>query len=147
MSNEFLSTKEIVNEIKKRIVFEYFGEDDVKESYLNNVQNAWEDYIDEQNFGDSQEICNFSLIGDIEGVEIVSGEIEVDYPTYEEKTEYDEDSDDFVEIEAENYFIEHTWIKINGEIFEFSKGTLVDYIDWDDMYDVNAEEINKYREF
>ena len=147
MNNEFLSTKEIVNEIKKRIVFEYFGEDDVIESYLNNIQQAWEDYVDEQNFGDSQEICNFSLFGDIEGVEIVSGEIEVDYPTYEEKNEYDEELDDFVEVEAENYFIEHTWVLINGEIFEFSKGTLVDYIDWDDIYDVNAEEINKYREF
>ena len=35
---------------------------------------------------------------------------------------------------------------INGEIFEFSKGTLVDYIDWDDVYDVDPEDIGKYKE-
>lgn len=146
MYNE-LPTKEIVNEIMKRIVYDYFGEDDVKESYLNNIQSAWEDFIDEQKTGDSEEICNFSLIGDLPGVEIVSGEIEVDYPVYEEGNEYDEESDDFIEVEKENYKVIHTWVKINNEIFEFSKGTLVDYIDWDDIYDINAEDISRYNEF
>ena len=141
-----LTTKEIINEIKRRLVCEYFGEDDVRESYLNNIQSAWEDFIDEQKTGDSEEIYNSILFSDIPNVQIISGKIEVDYPTTDEVAEYDEEFDDYVETEVDNYFFEHTWIKINGEIFEFSKGTLVDYIDWDDVYDVDPEDIGKYKE-
>lgn len=146
MYNE-VPTKDVVNEIMKRMVYYYFGEDDVKESYLNNIRSAWEDFIDEQNSGDSEEICNFSLIGDLPGVEIVSGEILVDYPVFEDSSEYDEDTDDFIEVAKDNYMLPHTWIKINGCVFEFSKGALIDNIDWDDVYDVDAEDITRYKEF
>jgi hypothetical protein len=33
----------------------------------------------------------------------------------------------------------HHWITINDKIYDFSKGTLRDYITWDDVYDVNVE--------
>ena len=33
----------------------------------------------------------------------------------------------------------HHWITINGKIYDFSKGTLLNYINWDDVYDVNTD--------
>lgn len=136
------STKNTINEIKRVLVYDYYGEDDVKESYLNNIELAWKDFVDNQVEGDSLYIC--TLIENIDDVEHFYGEIEVDYPTYEDIDEYDDDSDDYVEVEKENYFFDHHWVTINGDIYEFSKGTLKDNIDWDDMYNVETEDENRY---
>lgn len=38
----------------------------------------------------------------------------------------------------------HHWITINGTIFEFSKGTLKENIEWFDLYDVECEDANIY---
>jgi len=138
------STKELINEVKTILVYDYFGENDVKESYLNNIELAWRDFIDNQVIGDSQYIC--TLIDNLEGIQHFYGEIEVDYPSYEESDEYDVDVDDYIETKKENYFFEHHWITINDEIFEFSKGTLKDYIDWDDLYSIDCEDTNKYNQ-
>ena len=39
----------------------------------------------------------------------------------------------------EQTLMTHHWIIINGRIYDFSKGTLRDYINWDDVYDVNVD--------
>lgn len=135
-------TKEIILEIKKILLFDYYGEDDINESYLGDIELAWKDFIDNQEMGDCQYICN--SLKNINGVQLVFGEIEVDYPSYEESEEYDLDEDDYVETEKENYFFTHHWVLINNYIFEFSKGTLKDNIDWVDLYSVDPEITEKY---
>ena len=135
-------TKEIIKEIKLLLINDYYGEHDFKESYLSNIDLAWKDFVDNQVMGDCQYICH--IISNIEGVEHVFGEIEVDYPSYEEVDEYDIDEDDYVESEKENYYFTHHWVTINGIVYEFSKGTLIDYIDWNDLYNVDCEDDNRY---
>lgn len=136
-------TKEIINEVKTTLVYDYYGEDDINESYLGNIELAWKDFIDNQVMGNCQYICN--IISEIDGVNHVFGEIEVDYPSYEEAEEYDNDAEDYVEIEKENYYLSHHWVTINGIIYEFCKGTLNDYIDWSDLYDIDCEDENRYK--
>ena len=41
----------------------------------------------------------------------------------------------------------HHWVEINGEPYDFSKGTLKDYIDWVDMYDPKVDEPERYNGF
>lgn len=139
-------TEDIVFEIKKRLLIEYFGEDDITKLHSDNLIFAWKVFIDEQSLGDSSTICEVSLLDDLLNVEFIIGEIEVDYPTYEEVIEYDNQEDDYIETEKEIYYQPHNWLKINGEIVELSKGSLVDLIDWDDLYSVDPEDINKYKE-
>lgn len=135
-------TKDIINEVKKTLVYDYYGEEDINESYLGNIELAWKDFVDNQVIGNCQYICH--SISNIDGVEHIFGEIEVDYPTYEDVEEYDDEENDYVEIEKENYLLTHHWVTINGSVYEFSKGTLKDYIDWDDLYSVDCEDDGRY---
>jgi len=141
------TTKEIVREIMKRLVYNYFTEEDVIESYFNNIELAWEDFIDDQQLGDCENICDLNLLSDIPNIEVIYGLIEVDYPIYDEILEYDNESGDYFENESKVYYLPHYWIKVNGDTFEFSKGTLADYIDWDDIYGVETENTERYKEF
>ena len=137
------TTKEIIKEVKTTLVYDYYGEDDINESYLGNVELAWKDFVDNQVMGNCQYICQ--IVSEIDGVDHVFGEIEVDYPTYEDVDEYDDDVDDYIEVEKENYLLTHHWVTINGIIYEFSKGTLKEYIDWDDLYDVDCDDESRYK--
>ena len=102
--------------------------------------NTWEEFIDNQDMGDCQLIVSIIVrqFGN-RGVKEVFGEIEVDEPSIHYDEEYDEDVDDYIEVEKENFKFTHHWIEINGKIYEFSKGTLKDNITWDNLYDVSVD--------
>lgn len=140
-----MKTEDIIKEIKLRLIFEYFGEEEYHKEY-DDIDSAWKEFVDQQKIGDCQYICNKSIIIDLPNVQIVFGEIETDYPSYEKDTVYDEEEEDYVDKENENFMFTHSWFVINDEIFEFSKGTLKDYIVWDDLYSVDAEDDNCYNE-
>ena len=69
----------------------------------------------------------------IEGVEKHFGHIKLDEPYY--NTEDDEETTVFT----------HWWNTIDGEITEFSKGTLKDFIEWENLY--NTEVFNEEEKY
>lgn len=100
-----------------------------------NDCDDWEEFVDNQNMGDCQLIC--SDIDRITSqhnlpVEHHFGEIEIDEPFYNAME--DEYIDKFT----------HHWISINNNIYEFSKGTIKDYINWSDLYSVDPELVDYY---
>lgn len=113
----FTQTENIVDFLKSELI-DFYGHDN------------WKSFVDKQNMGDCQLIVNH--IGDIAehnnlDVEVHFGEIELD--------------EEFHNV-YENEYIDrfaHHWVTINGEIYEFSKGSLKDYIDWKDLYSVDIE--------
>lgn len=100
-----------------------------------NDNESWEDFVD------NQEMCDCQVIvSDIERiakennlpVEHQFGEIGIDEPYY--NTMEDEELDRFT----------HHWVTINDKIYEFSKGTIKDFINWSDLYDVDPELVEYY---
>jgi hypothetical protein len=101
--------------------------------------NNWKEFIDNQKIGDCQSIV-FSIIYNFPICKKYFGEIKVDYPSIYDEEIYDEDIDDYVQIEKENYLFTHHWIEINNIILDFSKGTLKNNIDWNNIYDIIPNE-------
>lgn len=110
----------IIEDIKNSLV-EYHGED------------SWEDFVDNQEIGNCQFIVSY-IISEFPIAEKVFGEIEVDEPYI------DEDGD-------EQNLMTHHWVIINGTSYDFSKGTLKDYINWDDVYEPSIDEPERYNNF
>lgn len=133
------STKDVTNLIKEKLLedignFEgcekcggsgYNEDDDICDKCDGQGEinlTTWENFVDEQELGDCQNIVNSIKHMKIPGVETHFGEIEiVDYPI---------DEDDYGKI------MTHHWVTYNNEILEFSKGTLKDYIYWNDLYSI-----------
>ena len=90
----------------------------------------WKSFVDDQEIGDCQSIVH-AIKREFPEVTSVFGEIEVDEPYIDE---YDN----------EQTMVTHHWIEINGEIYDFSKGTLRDYIEWDDVYSPESEDYSMY---
>lgn len=107
----------IIEDIKNSLV-EYHGED------------SWEDFVDNQEMGNCQFIVSY-IISEFPETKKVFGEIEVDEPYV------DEDGD-------EQTLMTHHWVIINGTPYDFSKGTLRDYINWNDVYDPFIDEPERY---
>lgn len=128
---EYLNEKhsndtQLIDNIKKSLIMETLvDEDEFNELYNGDWDLAWRSFVDNQENGDCQGIVS-SIIDDFKKVKKVFGEIEVDESYVDE---YDE----------EQTLMTHHWVKINGKIYDFSKGTLRDYINWDDVYDVNVD--------
>jgi hypothetical protein len=115
----------IIEEIKKSLIMEtLIDEEEFQEEYNGDWNKAWEDYVDKQNIGDCQGIVS-SIIHYFPQVVKCFGEIEVDNSYIDENNE-------------EQILMTHHWIKINDTIYDFSKGTLMDYIQWDDVYNVST---------
>ena len=94
---------------------------------------SWQEFVDSQEIGNCQFIAS-AIADDFPQATRVFGEIEVDYPSTDEDGE-------------ENYRFAHHWIEVEGQILDFSKGTLKDYIDWEDLYSVEPnEEIQRYHD-
>ena len=95
---------------------------------------SWEDFINSQEMGECQSIVSF-IAQEFKQARQVFGEIRVDEPSiYEEGGEL-----------IENYYFTHHWVEIDGNIFDFSKGTLQDNIEWADVYDIEQnEEVLRY---
>jgi len=90
---------------------------------------SWEEFIDSQEMGNCQFIAHSIAAGFDEAVGVF-GEIEVDQPSV-----YDLDGKP-----KENYRFTHHWVEIEGQILDFSKGTLRENIDWADVYGVEPDE-------
>lgn len=90
---------------------------------------SWEEFIDSQEMGDCQGIVA-DIIRQFPSAHKVFGEIEVDNPSYIDNGEDWE----------ENYRFTHHWIEVDGEVLEFSKGTLQGNIDWSDVYEIEPDE-------
>lgn len=117
-------TNALVEEIKSFLI----SEDEYDAS-------NWEQFVDKQEMGECQSIVSAIVhkFGD-RGVKKVFGEIEVDEPSIQ----YDEDEEGET-IESENYNFTHHWVEISGKMYDFSKGTLKDNIEWLDVYDPSTE--------
>jgi len=99
---------------------------------------TWEHFIDNQEMGECQSICN-TIINNVKidnvNIEKHFGEIEIDDDVYFV------DNDEYVDK------LTHHWITIDNEIYEFSKGTLKDYIKYDDIYDVENVDDWRYESY
>lgn len=84
-----------------------------------NGASDWGEFVDNQTLGDCQGIVSDVVRMGLSGVVRHFGEIQIDAPL---------DKEDFDKI------MTHHWVSINGEVYEFSKGTLKDYVDFDDLY-------------
>ena len=121
----------VLNEIEDRLNLVLIEE--IKTMlYSYEDVDSWEEYVDNQTLGECQSIVSF-IKKEFPVVDSVFGEIEIDEPYYDEDGE-------------EQYKMTHHWIEINGVIYEFSKGTLKDYIDFDDIYSVEVEDDHRYFE-
>jgi hypothetical protein len=117
------ANNDIIDNIKKLLISEYTGDD------IKNMEEEWKDFVDHQEMGNCQGIVA-TIITNFPEVTKVFGEIEVDEPFTDP---WDEDSEP-------NYLFTHHWVEIDGTYYDFSKGTLKDYIDWNDVYGVETDE-------
>ena len=88
---------------------------------------AWEEFVDCQNMGDCQGIV-YSIVTKFPQVKKIFGGIKLDEPC----VDWDDGS--------ENLEITHHWVEIDGDSYDFSKGTLKGYID-DIEYEMYDPEI------
>jgi hypothetical protein len=123
-----LKTFNIIDKIKEHLIIE--NVDDEFDIRYDDLEKNWKKFVDKQENGDCQSIVS-SIIHEFPEVTKVFGEIEVDEPYY------DEDGD-------EQILMTHHWVEIDGEIYDFSKGTLKNYIDFYDIYDPEVDENWRY---
>lgn len=93
----------------------------IKIELMDEHDCGWETFINEQELGDCQSIVSSIMYLNIPGVEKHFGEISIQEPI-------DEDDDGKI--------MTHHWVTYNDEILEFSKGTMKEYVDWNDEYSV-----------
>lgn len=128
--------------------FEEFKKQD-KELLLKEIKShlmecfdcdAWENFVDKQKIGDCQLIVRYIIngFGNV-GVKKIFGEIELDEPSFSFKEVWDDDIEDWVEVEVSNNLFTHHWVEIDGEFYDFSKGTLTQSIDWIDKYNPSTD--------
>ncbi len=121
----------IINQIKKHLIEPTLMDDEIEYMH-NDLDVAWQVFVDNQELGECQ-----SIVADISRnfhvCKKVFGEIEIDNPYYDEEGE-------------EQSYMTHHWITIDGIIYDFSKGTLKDYINFDndDLYNVTVDN-DEYR--
>ena len=133
--NESIESSEgLIQQIKKSLIMETLvDEEEFNELYNGDLDLAWKTFVDNQENGDCQGIVS-TIIYEFKTVKKVFGEIEVDEPYIDEYGD-------------EQTLMTHHWVEINGEPYDFSKGTLKDYIDWVDMYDPKVDEPERYHGF
>jgi len=129
--NNNFDIEELLLNIKKHLVISenYLDETDFINSG-DDLENAWIEYVDGQDIGDCQGIVS-DIVRKFPICKKVFGEIEIDEPYIDEDGE-------------EQYKMTHHWITINDTIYEFSKGTLQNYITFDDLYSVDCEDESRY---
>jgi hypothetical protein len=91
--------------------------------------DSWAEFVDSQEMGNCQFIAN-AIADDFEEATAVFGEVEVDKPSVRNlKGNF-----------KKRCLFTHHWVEIDGKIYDFSKGTLQDHIEWDDLYEVVPDE-------
>jgi len=122
--NSLTNTNNIIDFLKSELL-DYEGYD------------SWKDFVDHQELGQCQPIVyKLEDIGKVNKLPVEGhfGEIEID------DEYYNANEDEYIDKFA------HHWVTINDEIFEFSKGTLKNYIQFSDLYDVEPEDTYKYHQ-
>lgn len=120
------SNENLIDSIKMSLVMDkMIDEDEFNELYNGDLNLAWKDFVNNQEIGDCQGIVSSIIFDFRDRVKKVFGEIEVDEPYIDEWGN-------------EQTLMTHHWIEIDGKTYDFSKGTLQNYIQWYDMYDVNV---------
>lgn len=79
--------------------------------------NSWEEFVDSQIEGDCQEITKV-IEAEFPFVKRMSGQMDICG-------------------EESEYCMHHYWVEFDNNIFDFAKGTLYDYVDWDNEYFYN----------
>jgi hypothetical protein len=126
LNENIKNSEKLIQRIKKSLIMETLvDEDEFNELFNGDWDLAWRTFVDNQENGDCQMIVS-GIIYNFKNVKKVFGEIEVDEPYIDEYGE-------------EQTLMTHHWITINDKIYDFSKGTLSDYINWDDIYDVSVD--------
>lgn len=118
----------------------FTGTDNIIEFLKNEIINSegyknWEEFVENQKLGETESIVykleDISKLNKL-SVNVHYGEIEID-------KEYHNTN------ENENIKkLPHHWLTINNKIFEFSKGSLKEYIEYKELYDVEPENIHRY---
>ena len=93
--------------------------------------SCWNEFVDNQKLGDCQGIVS-SIIREFPQFKKRFGSIVTDEPYYNSEEDMFGDT------------MTHHWVSLNGIPYEFSKGTLKDYIHFDNLYDVNVEDLSIY---
>lgn len=93
---------------------------------------TWKDFVDNQNLGDCQNIVYF-ITQEFPQVEKVLCEIEIDNSYINENGD-------------EQIYMTHHCVRIDGDLYEFSAGTLQNYINFDDLYEVKVIDDYRYTE-
>lgn len=106
-----------------------------------NGDDSWKEFVDHQTMGDCQSIVA-SIIRQFPQAKKVFGSIKLDEPCIDWDASYK--ASEYVE----NDEITHHWVEIDGEIYDFSKGTLNGYIDGIEyeMYDPEVMDDWRYKE-
>ena len=105
---------------------------EIKIYFMNDRDSGWESFVDNQEMGDCQSIVSSIIRLNINGIKPHFGEIKII---------------DATDDEYENKIYTHHWVTLNGEILEFSKGTLKDSVYWNDDYGVEEEHSIEYDSF
>lgn len=107
-----------------------------------NDYDTWEEFIDSQEMGDCQGIVaniidEYKDLANSFGHKLVKcfGHIKIDEPVW------------IADEEEYNDLFTHHWVTFDGNILDFSKGTLKDYIEWNALYTVgDGMDDDKYEE-
>jgi len=132
-------TSAIVEAIKQgyTAIFETYEEELIekikKALFIFEGYDSWEEYVNNQEIGDCQFIVSF-ITKDFPIAKKVFGEIKVDEPYIDEDGE-------------EQNLMTHHWVKIGNKEYDFSKGTLKNYIDFQNVYDPEIEDETIYHGF
>lgn len=96
----------------------------IKNELISDDYNTWEEYVDNCEMGDCQLITSIIKKMNLPNVKTHFGEISINDP---------HDEEDFDKI------MTHHWITINDIIYEFSKGTLKDFVNFNNLYSVEDD--------
>jgi hypothetical protein len=106
--------------------------ENIKKELISEEYTSWEEYIDSQELGDCQLVTSIIKNLNLQNVETHFGEIVINDPT---------DKEYFDKI------MTHHWITINNVIFEFSKGTLKDFVNFNNIYSIENDDEIEYNTF
>ena len=103
----------------------------IKQSLIKEYNSdSWEDFVDRQDIGNCREIIKFIIFkfkNEYSRMKRVFGEIKTSEPYYDDEGD-------------KQKFMIHYWLEINNDIFDFSKGTLQNYIDEIDLNKYEPDE-------
>ena len=125
--------REVVKDIMYHLVLDYVGSpEDLELEFKGDVLAAWKRLVDNQDMGECQSIVS-DIVRLFPQCQKFFGEISSDEPYIDEWGK-------------KQRRMAHHWVLLNKKILDFSKGTLADHIDWDNVYSpyVTTYEKQKY---